>query len=415
MAWFHDLFRRKSIGTPEALELLLRGNNVRSGVDVTWKTAVEVATVIGCAGVIAESVATVPLKIFRKTGDQRQPAEDHPLSKLFAFAPNSFQDSLQFRETLAWHVCLTGNAFVYVNRVRGKIMELIPITPDRVNVKQAENLVVTYEVTMPDNRLREFSQEEIWQIRGPSWCAYAGDSLVRRSRESIGLAIALERSHASFHKNAMRPSGVFVYDEPLNEDQFKQSRAMLAAQMAGVDNTGRPVLADRGLKFVSLSMTGVDAQHLESRYFQIEEICRAFRVLPIMIGHADKTATYASAEQMFIAHASYTARPWQRRFEAAINRSLIGEKDFGNGIYAKFIDTEMLRGSSKDRADYYKSAILTGWMTRNEARGFEEMNPLDGLDEPITPMNMVTGNPLSADQSNGASQPNNTNDNATGI
>jgi HK97 family phage portal protein len=140
-------------------------------------------------------------------------------------------------------------------------------------------------------------------------------------------------------------------------------------------------------------MTGVDAQHLETRDHQIPEICRFFGVMPIMVGHSDKTATYASAEQMFLAHAIHTARPLHRRFEKSIMRNLMSSAERKQGYYAKFTDTEMLRGAAKDRAEYYAKGINAGWLTRNEAREWEELDPIDGLSEPLSPVNMVVGNP----------------------
>jgi HK97 family phage portal protein len=392
MAKWFDLFRKKTtFGTQDILRLLSQGYEVKSGVDVSWRTAVEVSTVLRCAAVISDSVATIPLRIYKKKLDgSRVKAEDHELYYLFDVAPNSFQTTLEFRETLAWHLVLTGNAYAYKNVVRSRVRELIPIEPSRVLVAQNADMSLSYKVTFPNGDLKVFEQDEIWHLRGPSWGAYVGDSPVYRGREAIGLGIALERSHAAMHKNGVRTTGAFVVEDQLKEDAFKRYRAVIEAQLAGVDNAGRPLILDHGAKFIQMTMSGIDAQHLETRKFQIEEICRVFGVLPIMVGYSDKTATYASAEQMFLAHAVHTARPWHRRLEASINSNLIGIRDLNAGYYSKFVDTELLRGAAKDRADYYASGITAGWLTRNEAREFEELNPLEGLDEPIVPLNMAS-------------------------
>lgn len=145
------------------------------------------------------------------------------------------------------------------------------------------------------------------------------------------------------------------------------------------------MILDDDAKYTPFGMTGVDAQHLETRKHQIEEICRAFGVMPIMIGHADKTATYASAEQMFLAHVVHTLSPWYERIEQSADAQLLTEEDRAAGFYTKFSPNALMRGAAKDRAEYYKAALGTtqqpGWMTRNEVRALEEMNPVPGGDQ----------------------------------
>lgn len=378
-----DLFRDIYGGTP-----------AKSGASVTWKTSLEVTTVLACAGVIADGVATVPLKLMRKTaGGARAVASDHPLADLLSVAPNDWMDSLELRETIAFHMALCGNAYLFVNRVRGRIAELIPIEPGRVQVKQGADYALRYEVTAPDGTSRPFPAESIWHIRGPSWNGWMGMETVRQAREAIGLALVTEESHARLHKNGVRPSGLYSVEGNLSPEQYKALRAYLDSGFAGAENAAKMMIVDRNARFTPLNMTGVDAQHLETRRFQIEEICRAFRVMPIMVGYSDKAATYASAEQMFLAHAVHCIRPWHRRLEASIARSLLTPAERAQGLYPKFFDAELLRGASRDRGEYYARGIQSGWMTRNEAREFEDMDPIDGLSEPLTPVNMTIGNP----------------------
>src|SRR5262249_39101885 len=148
--------------------------------------------------------------------------------------------------------------------------------------------------------------------------------------------------------------------------------------VGGVNKTGKALVLDRNAKFTPVGMTGVDAQHLDTRRFQIEEICRVMGVMPIMVGHYANTMTFASASEMFLAHNVHTARPWHRRLEASINTSLLSDTERRSGVYAKFLDAELLRGQPGARADYYGKGIKDGWMTRNEAREFEELDPLYG-------------------------------------
>jgi HK97 family phage portal protein len=379
----------------DVLALLRGGQASRTGLDVNWKTALEVSTVLRCAGVIADGIATVPLRLYRKdarTG-RRAAAMDHPLYEVLHNAPNEWQDSLEFRETLAFHAVLTGNAYGFISRVRGRVAELIPMDPARVEVKQEADWRMRYWFTDASGQRQELPPEAVWHIRGPSWNGYTGLNAVRLAREAIGLSLALEGSHASLHRNGVRSSGAWSIDGALDDKQYRRLRAMIAETMAGVENTGRPFVLDRSAKWTPLAMSGVDAQHLETRRHQIEEICRFMGVMPIMVGYSDKAATYASAEQMFLAHAVHTVRPWHRRFEASIRRNLLTDEERAAGLYPKFIDTELLRGAAKDRGEYYARGIAAGWLTRNEAREWEELDPIDGLSEPLAPLNMTVGNP----------------------
>lgn len=383
----------KKMTTAEVLRELYGGREVKSGIVVTAKTALYVTTVWRCTCILADCISTIPLHIYQKNGNTRELATDHPLYELFDCAPNPFQDSLQFRETIGFHLAMTGNAFVFINRLQsGKIIELIPIEPNRVAVKQNEDFSITYTVQTAKGSV-EYPQKTIWHIRGPAWNGWMGLETIDLGKEAVGLASALEASHANLHKNGIRSSGVYSVDGTLNAKQNEELRKYLTAELAGVDNTGMPIILDRAAKFLQLSQTGVDAQHLETRNHQIEEICRLFGVLPIMVGYSDKTATYASAEQMFLAHAVHTARPLHRRIEASIKRNLLTAKDRRDGIYPKFVDTELLRGAAKDRAEYYAKGIASGWLTRNEVREWEELNPINGLSEPLSPLNMTVGNP----------------------
>jgi HK97 family phage portal protein len=150
------------------------------------------------------------------------------------------------------------------------------------------------------------------------------------------------------------------------------------------------MILDKGAKWVNRAMSGVDAQHLETRKHQVEEICRDFRVMPIMVGQSDKASTYASAEQMFIAHLVHTLTPWYERFEQSIDCQLLTDDELDQGYYAFLDPTGMLRGALKDTAEYLYKNVSIGNMTRNEAREKLDLNPIVDLDLPLTPMNLTT-------------------------
>lgn len=364
-----------------------------TGKDVNVKTALEVSTVLACIRVISEGVAQVPLKVFQESADgkSRMPAKEHPLYNVLHRRPNPWQTSYEFRETLVLHAVLTGNFFAFINRVRGQVVELVPFEPSQVTVKRADDYTLTYEVTTKGNNRQVFPAETIWHVRGPSWNTWMGLESVYLAREAIGLAMATEEHHAKLHKHGARPGGVYSVEGTLAPEQYKKLAEWVEKNQGGSENAFRTMILDRNAKFQQIAMTGVDSQHLETRRYQVEEICRHFRVMPIMVGYSDKTATYASAEQMFLAHVVHTLSPWYERIEQSIDANLLTDADAANGLYAKFVEEGLLRGALADTATYLTQLTTNGIMTRNEARAKLDLNPLDGLDEPLTPANMTVG------------------------
>lgn len=359
----------------------LFGAESRSGAVVNWKTALEVTTVLACARVIAEGIAQVPLKLYRQrpTGGA-DPAIDHALYRLLYRKPNSWQTSFEFRETMGLHLVLTNNFYAYKSIVGGRLFELIPMEPSKVSVTRRNDLSLTYTYTGEDGRQRTFEASEVWHVRGPSWNSWMGMEAVKLAREAIGLAIELEAAHARLHKNGVQPSGAWTVEGNLTDVQQQQLVKWLK-QSAGGDNRGAPLVLDRAAKWVSQQMSGVDAQHLETRRHQIEEICRGLRVLPIMVGSADKTATYASAEAMFAAHDLYTMDPWWERIEQSIDVNLL-DQEAEPDVCARFQRSALRRASLKDQADYFAKALGAGgspaWMAQDEVRADVDLNPMGG-------------------------------------
>jgi HK97 family phage portal protein len=378
MAWsWAGLFRREAkMNSLELFRELYGARMVKSGIPVNWKTALEVTTVLACARVIAEGIAQVPLQLYRVSpdGKTRLPAVDHPLYRLLYRKPNQWQTSFGYRETLAMHLVLTGNAYSFINRPLRDITELIPIQPQFVQPhRDSQGFIDFYLVTI-GTRSMELKPEQVWHIRGPSWMMDLGLEAVYLAREAIGLALATEETHAKLHANGVRPAGTYSVAGTLNATQQKQLADWIKEHFAG-ENAHAPLILDRDAKWLSQAITGVDAQHLETRRMQVEEICRALRVMPIMIGHADKTATYASAEQMFLAHVVHTLSPWYERIEQSIDTQLISDKDAEAGVYAKFCEEGLLRSSMLQTAQYLNTLKGGGFITTNEGRSKLEMNP----------------------------------------
>jgi HK97 family phage portal protein len=357
------------------------GRTSATGQVITYQRALECSTVLACCKVIAEGLAQVPWKLFVDKGkDIRNAQNDHSLYWLIYRRPNRWQNSFEFRETIAFHLVLTGNAYVFAGRVGSKreIRELVPLEPQSITVERLDDGALRYHYRPLQGQAVTFSADSIWHIRGPSWNTWMGLDGTKLAREAIGLAIAAESAHADFHKSGARVAGTYSVDGPLSAEKYKFLSDWLDKYAMGGERAGRPMILDMGAKWLAQQMTGVDAQHLETRKHQIEEICRAFRVMPIMIGFSDKTATYASAEQMFIAHVVHTLSPWYERIEQSADVNLLSEEEQAAGYYTKFIPNALMRGAAKDRAEYYAKALGSGgsqgWMTANEVRALEEMN-----------------------------------------
>lgn len=361
----------------------------RSGQTVNAKTAMEATAVLACVRVIAEGVAQSKIKFY--TAGQR-PARiyAHPVLDLLTWKPNEFQTAFAFIETVLIHAVLAGNAYVFVNRVGSdrRARELLPIEPNRVTCERLPDMTLRYTVRDDNGQARVVPTEAIWHIRGPSWNGWSGMDAVHLAREAIGLATATEARHASMHKNSPDLGGVYAIDGKLNEGQFRQLRDWIVRNTTG-DLAGSPLILDNGAKWTSQQMKGVDAQHLETRKFQVEEICRAFRVIPMMAGYSDKTATYASAEQMFIAHVVHTLTPWATRLEQSAERALLKE---GEEIDIRFDMRSLMRGSAADRAEYISKALGSGgsqpWMRIEEAREEDQLEWMEGTDRLPTPTNV---------------------------
>jgi HK97 family phage portal protein len=365
--------------------VLLGHQNSHSGVSVNINSALKVSTVFACLRVLANGIAQVPLKLYREDAktEATSPAIDHPVYKLIYRRPNAWMTSFEFRQMTTFHAGLLGVAVSYVGRVRGKPAELIPLVPGTFTLSEAADH--TPICRLSDGT--ELGPENLFILRGPTWHCAGDMSAITIAREAIGLAIATEETHGALHANGTMPGGVLSVKGTLDQANRDRLRASWAQYQGGLRNKFKTAVLDQDATWTPMAATGVDNQHIETRRFQIEEICRHFGVFPQMIGHTDKTATFASAEAFFLAHVVHSLNPWVENWEQSLARDLFPKED---DLFAKFSLQGLLRGDNKTRAEFYTAGIVNGWMTRNEARRLEDLNPLDGLDEPLLPLNMGT-------------------------
>lgn len=375
--------QRKTAGTPsDPLQLwreIFGAQPTKSGQEVTWRTALQATTALACARVIADGLAQVPFKLYRKDGQARSEAVEEPLSALVSGAPNEYQTSYEFREQLALHLVFCGQAFVFVNRLgSGRIFELLPFQPQDVTVKQAktgwgrEYIVRAGDTNVP------IPSKSMWHIRGPSWDGVIGLDGVKLAREAIGLSLATEEHGARLFSNGAQPAGILYTDGStrLDKEQRTALRRSWEDTYGGGGNAHRTAVLWGGMKWQSIATNNEQAQFLETRRFQVEEVCRAMRVMPIMVGHADKSATYASAEQMFLAHVVHTLMPWYARVEQSADLALLTPAQRKGGLYHAFNASALLRGDYKSRQEGLQIQRRNGIITTDEWRAMEEMNPV---------------------------------------
>jgi len=378
-----------------------------AGVPINWQTALQVTTILSCARVKAEGLS-VPFRVYQETGGGRKIATDHPAHLLISRKPNGWQTSLEFLETVSFHLDLTFNAFIFVNRVgiAREVRELIPIEPGRVRVEQRDDYSLRYFVRGKNGDEQEFGQDAIWHIRGPSWNSWLGMDPIYMTRNAIGLAVALEQGQSEGQKGSLQTSGVYTTKDKLTPEKYLQLAAWMDKHLPGGERAGKPMILDMDADFKRIIMSAVDQQLIETRKHQIEEMCRGMRVWPIMIGHAgDQSPTFASASEFFQAHKTYTLDPIYRRISQSANVNLLSEDDLRQGYYTKFVVNALMNANLKEKAEYYSKMLgsggAKGWGTQNEVRDFEDMDrsddpEADKLPQPAKPNEAAPKKPADA-------------------
>jgi HK97 family phage portal protein len=359
----------------------LMGRESKSGQVINYSTALQVTTMLAAVRALAEGVAQTDRMIYRRRADYRggDPAPDHWAWSLFVDSPNDWQTGYEFAETMVIHLVLCGNFYAFKNVVSGgKVKELIPLEPQRVTVSRAADFSLAYTYTAENGQQQTIPADLIWHVRGPSWNGWMGLEVTKLAREAIGLSLSLEESHALLHKNGIQTTGFYSVDNKLGPEAMKGLAGWIK-EVAGGQSKGAPLVLDQGAKWLSQQMTGVDAQHLETRKHQIEEICRAVRLFPQMVGHAgDQSPTFASAEQFFQAYVIHNLGPWYRRIEDSARKHVIADP----AIYLVHDKERLMRGSMADQGEYYAKALGAGggpaWMTQDEVRDELDFNPIGG-------------------------------------
>lgn len=409
MGWFSKLFGREEVEakapdiSPELWAALNGGWGLptKSGAQVSTTTAIQVMPFYRGMVAIAEGIAQLPVEIHRSLPSGRgiEPAKDHPLYDLLLHRASILQDGFQFWRTMVMHAVGAGNGVAYKNVVNGQVRELIPVRPECVSIDLEPTFYRRiFDLTFEKGGYVSVDQDTVFHLAGPSWAAHKGLDPAVVGREALGLAQVTEESHARLHANGARPSGVLTTTQKLDRAQLALLREQWRTAYAGTGKTGEtPVLAG-GLSWNAVAQNGVDSEHLDTRKFEIEEIARLLGIFPIMLGHAgDQSPTFASAEAFLEAHVRYTLQPWIKAIRSAIETQLLTKDERAEGYHVRIDTSELLRGSLKDRTEYYKAALGTnsspGWLGVNEVREDDGWNPVDGeaSDRPLTPKDYGMG------------------------
>lgn len=359
-----------------------------SGVRVTGASALGLPAVYACIRVKAESFAVLPFVLYRpKVGGGRTRVTDHWLYRLFAKKPNRFQTPFEWREMLEGHLSLRGNAFCeIVPDGQGGIAELMPLHPDRMKIELLDNGSYRYRYTDQSGKTILFRRDEIWHLRGLSSDGYMGMSPIELAREAIGEGLSMQAYSSRFFANDAKPGGGWIeYPGTFADKATKKTFRESWQEMQGGANRGKVAVLERGMKFHELAMNNKDSQFIEARAAKDEEIARIWRIPPHKVGILARS-TNNNIEQQAIEFWQDCMLPDTERWESSIECQLLGPD---TDLEVEFDMRRMMRADSAARGTYYNTGINAGWLTRNEAREEEGLDPIEGLDEPLRPLNMV--------------------------
>ena len=368
-----------------------------SGKAVTERTAMQMTAVYSCVRILSEAVAGLPLHVYRyNESGGKEKAVDHPLYLLLHDEPNPEMTSFIFRETLMTHLLLWGNAFAQIIRNgKGEVVALYPLMPNKMTVDRDENGHLYYRYNRSSDEALQggdgtviLQPRDVLHIPGLGFDGLVGYSPIAMAKNAIGLAIATEEYGAKFFANGAAPSGVLEHPGTIKDPS--KVREAWQSQFGGSANSGKVAVLEEGMKYTPISISPEQAQFLETRKFQINEIARIFRVPPHMVGDLEKSS-FSNIEQQSLEFVKYTLDPWVVRWEQAISHALF-TADEKKRYFVKFNLEGLLRGDYQSRMQGYATARQNGWMSANDIRELENLDRIpteDGGDLYLVNGNMV--------------------------
>ena len=381
MSIFSGLFKSRDKPTNRtpgsAYSFFLGGTT--SGKAVTERTAMQMTAVYSCVRILAEAVAGLPLHLYKYTADGgKEKALDHPLYRLLHDEPNPEMSSFVFRETLMTHLLLWGNAYAQIIRNgKNEIVALYPLMPNKMTVDRDANGQLYYsydrgsdEAIRDDRSTVILHPSDVLHIPGLGFDGLVGYSPIAMAKNAIGMAIACEEYGAKFFANGAAPGGVLEHPGTLKDPQ--RIRESWQAAFGGSSNSNKVAVLEEGLKYTPIAISPEQAQFLETRKFQINEIARIFRVPPHMVGDLEKSS-FSNIEQQSLEFVKYTLDPWVIRWEQSITRALLSHEEKSR-YFVKFNLEGLLRGDYQSRMNGYAIGRQNGWMSANDIRELENLD-----------------------------------------
>ena len=339
----------------------------------------QMTAVYSCVRILAEAVAGLPLQFYRYTEDgSKEKAIDHPLYFLLHDEPNPEMTSFVFRETLMTHLLLWGNAYAQIIRNgKGEVVALYPLMPNRMTVDRDEKGQLYYEYQTSSDEAKttkggtvRLKPTDILHVPGLGFDGLVGYSPIAMAKNAIGMAIACEEYGAKFFANGATPGGILEHPGTVKDPA--RVRESWNSAFGGSSNSNKVAVLEEGMKYTPISISPEQAQFLETRKFQIDEIARIFRVPPHMVGDLEKSS-FSNIEQQSLEFVKYTLDPWVMRWEQSINRAMLSETE--KPVYfAKFNVDGLLRGDYQSRMNGYATARQNGWMSANDIRELENLD-----------------------------------------
>ena len=353
-----------------------------SGQMVNESSALRCTAVYACVRVIAETIASLPLHLYRyKKSGGKERVTEHPLYFLLHDAPNNEMTSFVFRETTVGHLLLWGNAYAQIVRDDlGRVVGLYPLMPNQMSVERGDDGQIYYrytrnagEVSKKDKTAQViFPSYDILHIHGLGFNGLIGFSPIAMARNAIGMTLSVDEFGAKFFENEARPSGVLKHPGLLkNPDKLRESWQKI---YGGTQNTGKVAVLEEGVDYQPISIPPDDAEFIETKKFQINEVARLFRIPPHLIGDLEKSS-FNNIEQQSLEFVKYTLTPWIVRWEQALNKTLLLPSE-RKEYFIKFNVEGLLRGDYQSRMQGYATARQNGWMSANDIRELEDLNPI---------------------------------------
>lgn len=385
MSIFGNLFGRRSVKLSsrddvETMRLAMGGSASAAGKRVTPDTVLQLATAWSCIRLLSETIGTLPLPVYRRNGEAKEPARDLPLYGMLHDSPNADQTAAEFIEAIIVCLNLWGNSYGEKKMIGGRLVAIEQLRPDLMRVRRDSRGRRRYDYSAPGGR-REYAEDEIFHVRGFGAGGDVGLSPISYARQTMGTSLAADETAAETFRNGLQLSG-FVTEAAgtkATPDQRKDLMALFNDFMGSM-NAGKVMPLPHGFDFKGLSMNPEDAQLLQTRKFHVEEICRWFRVPPFMIGHTEKSTSWGTGlEQQMIGFLTFSLRPYLTRIEQAIKKQLIPATD-RSAIFAEFNLDGLLRADSQGRAALLSALGQNGYITRNEGRALDNRPPMAGGD-----------------------------------